>query len=378
MKRTLRLFGAVLCGTLAAHGAQSPVRPLRLAVVGLSHGHAGGLFARLPRPGIELVGVYEPDRAVADRYAKQYGVATSLFYTDLGTMLDAVKPEAVAAFGPTSEHLRVVEACAPRGVHVMVEKPLALTADEALRMQALAARFHVHVLTNYETTWYPSTEAVGEMTRDRRTLGPIRKIVVRDGHQGPKEIGVQDEFLDWLTDPARNGGGALMDFGCYGANLATWLMGNAEPNSVTAVTLHVKPDVYPRVEDEATIVLTYPGAQAIIEASWNWPFGRKDMDVYGTTGYVRAPDARTLRVRAAGETDERLVSLDPRHEPTDDPLSYFAALVRGDVPVADGDLSSLANNVVVMKILDAARLSAKTGRTVRLDGRGRARTRLRR
>jgi predicted dehydrogenase len=236
-------------------------------------------------------------------------------------------------------------------------------------MEAIAKKHKIHVLTNYETTWYPSTQAAYEIVRDKQAVGPLRKLVVRDGHQGPKEIGVGEEFLDWLTDPARNGGGALMDFGCYGANLATWLMGGVEPTAVTAVTLRIKPDVYPKVDDEATIVLTYPGAQAIIEASWNWPFGRKDMELYGRTGYVHALDARNMRVRTEGETAERSVVLEPRRAPVDEPFTYLAAVVRGEVTVADTDLSSLRTNVTVMRILDAARKSAATGTTVTLSSR---------
>jgi predicted dehydrogenase len=248
----------------------------------------------------------------------------------------------------------------------MVEKPLCLDAREASAIVALAKKHKIQVLTNYETTWYPSTQALYDLVDTKQSLGPIRKIVVRDGHQGPKEIGVQEEFLDWLTDPARNGGGALMDFGCYGANLTTWLMHGAEPLTVTAVTLHVKPDVYRRVEDEATIVITYHGAQAILEASWNWPYGRKDIDVYGTTGSVRALDAKNLRVREATDAEERSVVLDPKKAPVDEPFAYLSAVVRGEIAVAPGDLSSLENNVTVMRILDAARLSAKTGQTVRM------------
>ena len=126
-------------------------------------------------------------------------------------------------------------------------------------------------------------------------------MVVHDGHRGPREIGVQPEFLAWLTDPEQNGAGALFDFGCYGANLMTWLMDDARPTSVTAVTRRFKPEIYPRVDDEATIILEYPGAQAIIQASWNWPFDRKDMAVYGQTGSVFTVRNNEVRVRRARE-----------------------------------------------------------------------------
>ena len=281
-------------------------------------------------------------------------------------MIAKAKPEAVAAFGPTDEHRAVVEACAPRGIHVMVEKPLAFDAREALAMQALAEKAHVQLLTNLETTWYPSVHEALALVR-RGTIGEIRKVVVHDGHRGPQEIGVEPEFLAWLIDPVRNGGGALTDFGCYGANLMTFLMGGEAPLSVTAVTQQIKPSLYPAVDDEATLVLAYPRAQAILQASWNWPVGRKDMEVYGERGYVLAPDRSTLRLRRDEPLAEETHRLEPRRAPLDDPFAYLAAVVRGEVKVAPADPSALANNVTVARILDAARESARTGRTVRLE-----------
>jgi predicted dehydrogenase len=314
---------------------------------------------------IRIVGIAEPNRELAVRYARRYALDEALLFGSLEEMLARASPEAVAAFGPTDEHRAVVEACAPRGIHVMVEKPLAFDAGEALAMQALAERHRVHLLTNLETTWYPSVHAARALVREG-ALGEIRKVVVHDGHRGPKEIGVEPEFLSWLTDPVRNGGGALTDFGCYGANLMTFLMDGEAPLAVTAVTQQVKPAVYPRVDDEATIVLAYPRAQAILQASWNWPVNRKDMEVYGERGYALAPDRGTLRLRREEKAPEESPSPRALPPPLDDPFAYLAAVVRGEVVVAPADLSALANNVTVARILDAARESARTGRTVRL------------
>jgi predicted dehydrogenase len=323
------------------------------------------VFARPGRTDLRVVGIWEPDTAVARRYAAQYGLDPALFYPDLATMLDRAKPEAVAAFGSIREHLGVVEAAAPRGVHVMVEKPLAVSLAHAQRMAALAARHRIHLLTNYETTWYPSTHAAGDVVR-RGDVGPLRKVVVHDGHPGPQEIGVPPEFLAWLIDPVENGAGALTDFGCYGANLITWLMRGAAPTSVTAVTQQVKPLVYPKVDDEATIVLTYPQAQGIVQASWNWPVSRKDMEVYGRDGYVLTPDGRSVRLRAGGDSVERAIVPADRPPAHADPFAYLAGVIRGTITMDDADLSALPNNLTVMRILDAARESARTGRTVRL------------
>jgi predicted dehydrogenase len=194
-------------------------------------------------------------------------------------------------------------------------------------------------------------------------IGDIRKIVVHDGHSGPKEIHVGPEFLVWLTDSKLNGAGALFDFGCYGADLATWLMNGRRPDSVTAVTQQIKPDVYPRVDDEATIVLTYPKTQVIVQASWNWPFSRKDMEVYGQKGYAITVGRDALRVRLP-EKEETSVEAKPLQKASEDSVSYLRAVLLGGLK-PEG-LSSLETNVIVTEILDAARQSAATGKTIRL------------
>ncbi len=354
--------GLLIGAGAVVQAADSP--PLRLGIAGLSHSHVHGILGR-QGTDVRIVGIAEPNRELAVRYARRYGLDEALLFGSLEEMLAKASPEAVAAFGPTDEHRAVVEACAPRGIHVMVEKPLAFDAGEALAMQALAERHRVHLLTNLETTWYPSVHAARALVREG-ALGEIRKVVVHDGHRGPKEIGVEPEFLSWLTDPVRNGGGALTDFGCYGANLMTFLMDGEAPLAVTAVTQQVKPAVYPRVDDEATIVLTYPRAQAILQASWNWPVNRKDMEVYGERGYALAPDRGTLRLRREEKAPEESPAPRALPPPLDDPFAYLAAVVRGEVVVAPEDLSALANNVTVARILDAARESARTGRTVQL------------
>jgi predicted dehydrogenase len=340
-----------------------PAEPVRLAVARLTHGHVSWILARPERGDIELVGIYEPDRELATRYAKRYQFSPALIYDNLEEMLEQTRPQGVSAFGSIKEHLEVVAACAPRGIHVMVEKPLAISLDHARQMEKLARENGIHIMTNYETTWYGSTQEAYRRVVEQKEIGEIRKIVAHHGHYGPKEIGVGAEFLSWLTDPDLNGGGAVIDFGCYGANLVTWLMGGARPESVTAVLQQLKPEIYPRVDDEATILLTYSGAQAVIQASWNWPFNRKDMDLYGDTGYIRALDDKRMRVRTIGEQESE-IEADRPEKPMDDPFAYFAALITGGMEPEPGDLSSLEINLVVMEILDAARESARTGKRV--------------
>jgi len=340
--------------------------PVRTAIAGMSHGHVVWILRNWQRKDLDIVGFCEPDHALAQRYAKEFKFPLERVYDNLDAMLDAAKPEAVCAFGSIYEHLGVVEACAPRQIHVMVEKPLAVSLEHAEKMAGLARANGIHLITNYETTWYASTYAAHRVAIEEASLGPIRKIVVHDGHFGPVEIGCNPEFLAWLTDPVLNGGGAVVDFGCYGANLITWLMGGQAPISVTGVLQTLKPDVYPKVDDDATIILTYPNAQGIIQGSWNWPVGRKDMEIYGATGYVIAVDDLTMRTRKRKDKTEETLRLLPAPERVRDPFAYLTAVVRGDETVTPGNLWSLENNLTVVRILDAARESARTGRSVAL------------
>src|SRR5712664_3475509 len=234
--------------------------PLRVALAGLVHGHASGFFDQFQhRADLRVVGIAEPNRQLAAQFAKRYGLAPGLFYSDLEEILKATHPQAVLAYTNTYDHRRVVEICARYGVHVMMEKPLAVSLEDARAIEEAARAGKIQVLVNYETTWYRSNQAAYDLVHEK-AIGEVRKVVVHDGHYGPKEIGVEPEFLSWLTDPKLNGGGALFDFGCYGADLMTWLMNGQHPETVTAVTQQIKPDVYPRVADEATIILTYPKA----------------------------------------------------------------------------------------------------------------------
>jgi predicted dehydrogenase len=362
----MRIKLALLLLQFSALASSAQTAPLRVGVVGLTHTHVHGILGRPDKGDITIVGIVEPNRELAQRYATQHKFSTDLVYASLDEMIAKTKPEAVTAFGTIYEHLAVVEKCAPLGIHVMVEKPLAVSLAHAKKMDALAKKYKIHLLTNYETTWYPTTELAYDLVK-RGEIGDIRKVVVRDGHRGPKKIGVNEEFLSWLTDPVQNGGGAIIDFGCYGANVLTWLHSGQRPKTVTAVTSQLQPENNPKVDDEATIVLTYEKSQGIIEASWNWPIGRKDMEIYGLTGAIFADNRNQLRVRYAkgyDQFDEKVHLSEELPSPRNDPFALLAAVVRGQFTLESHDLSSLENNLIVMEILDAAIKSAKSGRTV--------------
>lgn len=331
--------------------------PLRIAIIGMVHGHVEGLLAQAAqRSDLKIVGIYEPDRALFDRLAGKYKLDPALYHASLAEMLDTAKPEAASVMGSIKDHLAAVEACAPRGIHTLLEKPLAFSIADARRMAALAEEHDVLVLTNYETSWYASLREAKRLI-DSGEMAPVRRMAFRHGHKGPKEIGCSPEFLAWLTDPAQNGGGALVDFGCYGAVLATWLMDGQRPTRVTAAASTLKPSVYPRVDDDATIVLTYPNATAVIQASWAWTHDNKEMDVYTEKGSIHAGRWDDLQVRSPDQP-ARTIKPAAKQPDIENEWVYLRKVVRGECAV--DDLSGLEYNLIVVEILDAARAQVVT------------------
>ncbi len=337
-------------------------KPLRVGVIGLVHTHVHWLLGREDWGDVEIVGIVEPNRDLAQRYSEQHGYSMDIVYNTIEEMLEAQKPEAVTAFNTIYDHLSVVQYCAPRGIHVMVEKPLAVNLDHARQMAELAKEHGIHLLTNYETSWYGSNEAAYQLLDDDK-VGDLRRLIFYTGHPGPIEIGCNEEFVEWLIDPVQNGGGALTDFGCYGANLATWLMQGEVPISVTCITQQIKPQLYPQVEDDATILITYPKAQVIVQASWNWSHNRKEMELYGTHGYVFCKNGTDMEILEDEEAGPYEQKADALAEEVNDPFTYLAQVVQNGLEVEAWDVSAIENNMRVMMILEAARISAETGKT---------------
>ena len=341
--------------------------PLRVAIIGLTHDHVHWILGRERFGDVEIVGIVEPNNELAKRHSKRYGYSMDMVFNKMDEMMERVQPEAVMAFNDIYGHLEVVEYFAPKGIHIMVEKPLAVNLGHAEKMIALAAKHNVQLMTNYETSWYGSNYKAFDLVHKEEKIGNIRKIVFNTGHPGPKEIGCSKEFLEWLTDPKLNGAGVLTDFGCYGANLATWLMKGELPRTVSCITQQIKPDIYPNVEDDATIVLTYPKTQVVIQASWNWSHNRKDMAVYGTHGYVLCKNGEDMEVLENEKAGPKLLKAEPLNKGVHDPFAYFTKVIKEGLPMDSFGLSSLDNNLVVMQILEAAKHASKTGETVVWD-----------
>jgi predicted dehydrogenase len=345
----LRIFAFPLLFALSLAllqtNAQTPARanatvsadsPIRVAIVGLVHDHALGIFAAIARNhNVTLVGVAEPDKNLVAQYAQRLSLASALFYADEARMLEETHPDAVLVYTSIVDHRKAIETAAQHHVAaVMVEKPLSTSMEDALAIRRIANATHMQVLVNYETTWYRSNaEALREV--DNGTLGTIRRVVVHDGHEGPQEIGVSKTFLGWLTDPKQAGAGAMFDFGCYGADLMTRIMHGETPVSVTAVAMTDKPAIYPNVDDDATIIVRYKTAVAVLQPSWTWSFARKDMEVYGTDGYVITEAADHVRTRYKNEKADQQHEAPSLATAQQSSLDYLAAVLHDQIETKD-------------------------------------------
>ena len=350
----------------ASQSVKPPENKTRLAIVGLDHDHVWGLLKEITaEPNAELVAIADSHSELVAR-AKAQVPASTKFYAEYVQMLDETKPDAVVVSTANDRHLAILRECAKRRIHYFTEKPMATNADDAREMERLARGAGIKFMVNYWNAWVaPSHELVHALKSDQ--VGPIQKIIVQYGHRGPKEIGVSQYFADWLYDPVKNGGGAIMDFGCYGAEWALWLKGR--PTRVYATAAKLKVEQHNKVDDDATIVLDYPDATTIIQASWDWPYGKGQVEVFGPKGSLIADrDGLFFRSSAqrgsnTGPYGEPLsLSLLPRE--ASNPVSYFVRCIRDDKPIEDPLSARL--NVQVVEILDAARESVRTGRAQEL------------
>ncbi|MGY3054701.1 putative dehydrogenase [Pedobacter sp. UYEF25] len=340
-------------------------KKLNVVVDGLSHALVYDVINDYINGDINIIAIVEPDLNVVAKFKRKLSFPQNIYYGDLAAALKDHKPDIVLAYNATSEHIDVIETAAPLGIPVMVEKPLCLNNKEAERIAFLSKKYNVKVLTNYEITWYPSNQEIFKKVKEENKIGNITKMISADGNKGPMESGLSREFLSWLTDPAKNGAGALYDFGCYGANLMMCMMDGKAPISVTAVLNHLKPSVYPNVDDDASITLEYPKITGVIRASWCFPTAANVFAVVGDKGEIQATDRATVNIKEEGIEGTRIYSAKPLDSTKSNYINYLNAVLKDNV-VQKNDLSSLENNMIVMKILVAAKESAKTGNKVYL------------
>ena len=332
-----------------------------IAVVGLVHSHVWGhLMEIVSNQQIRLVGVAETEPELVAE-AEKRGVPANLVFADWKKMIDQQKPEIVWAFVENNRHREIVEYSAPRKIHVLFEKPLASNYKEALAIRDLARKNGIYVMTNYQMAWWPANYTARELAASG-AIGQVWRLHGMVGHGGPGgPTGLNKYFFNWLTDPVKNGGGALVDFGCYNALWSLWYLGR--PETVYAQSNQLRPKEFPKVEDNADMILSYKQGVAILEGSWDLPYGFQDLEVFGLGGGIHVgSDGVTLRKSGQREAQTMPVAALPPEA-----SAPVAAMIHAiESKTEPQGLTSLDMNIQVVEILDAAKESLKTGKAVRL------------
>ena len=160
---------------------------------------------------------------------------------------------------------------------------MAATLAGADRMLTAAERAGVRLMINWPFIWWPQLQQALKLAVSGE-IGALWQVKYRSAHEGPKELGCSRPFCEWLYDETLNGGGALMDYCCYGAVLARTLLGQPEAVSGMKISTGLKPDL--GSEDNAVIVMGYPHALAITEGSWTHVgnFTAYTTLIHGSTG----------------------------------------------------------------------------------------------
>lgn len=347
---------AILLSLAVPLPAQEPT----IAVVGLVHSHVWGHLGKMiqGKPA-KLVGIAEPNAELVAE-AKKAGAADNLFFSDYKAMLDKTRPTIVWSFVENNRHLEIVQACAPRKINVIFEKPLAATYKEALAIRDLARKHGIQVMTNYQMAWWASNYAAKAQV-DAGAVGKLWRLHGIVGHGGPGSQGARNKyFFEWLTDPVKNGAGALMDFGCYNALWSLWYMGR--PETVFAQATHLRPETFPKVEDNADLVLQYKNGVGIFEGSWDLPRSFQDLEVFGLGGSLYMTNRGVELRKSRGPAEE--VKVEPLSPERSEPIAFMLNAIQSGKPIEG--LTALDINVGVVEIIEAAKQSVKTGKAVSL------------
>ena len=236
---------------------------IRVGIIGLVHDHIwDNLPALKAHSGAEIVAVADNNSDLLTRFKEEYNC--SCVYEDYEDLLHEVELDAVYIYLSNRAGAEAAQIALSAGIHVMIEKPMASTLEEADEMMAAARGSGSRLMINWPLAWWPQLHQAMNLASNG-AIGRIWQVKYRAAHAGPAELGCSDFFCSWLFDPEENGGGALMDYCCYGALLARAILGM--PSRVTGMMGRFCKETI-TVEDNALLALTYHDAMATAEASW--------------------------------------------------------------------------------------------------------------
>lgn len=339
---------------------------ISVGVLGLTHDHVWDNLPHLAQNAeAELAAAADPNAPLRDRVREEYGGRT---YQDPEEMLDREALDAVYVYADNASGAEWARQALTRGLHVMIEKPLAAHLRGAETVVQAARESGRRVMVNWPFAWWPQLQTACEMA-SAGEIGTVWQVKYRAAHAGPEKTGCSSYFCDWLFDAERNGAGALMDYCCYGAALARALLG--VPERVTGVAGRLcKTDL--EVDDNAALMMQYPRALSISEASWTQidkVTAYRPM-IYGTGGTLVVEPRPGGRLWKATPEHPEGVEVDVPAPPPHrrDSAAHFVQVINsGDDLLPLCDLEACRD---VQEMLEAGLRSAREGRAVALPVEG--------
>ena len=336
---------------------------LRIGVLGMTHDHVWGNLKDLNASALgELVAAADPNEELLNKAKTQYNCPT--VYDAYEDMLEEESLDAVYVFGDNLTGAELSIMAAEAGLHVLIEKPMASTLDGAMRMLAAARTAGTSLMVNWPFAWLPQLQKAFEMVQAGE-IGQLFQTKYRSAHAGPKELGCTPYFYNWLYDAELNGAGALMDYCCYGAALARYLLG--QPSRVNGIMGHCVKD-YITLDDNAVIVMQWPRAIAITEASWTQIGHLTSYQalIYGSEGTLVVEPGANGKLLLANQAHEDGIAIDVPLAPAGmrNATDYFLTRISQGLPIEGICSAEISRDA--QEILEAGILSAQEGKAMSL------------
>ena len=336
------------------------VDKLRIGVLGLVHDHVWSILGQFAEvEGAEIACASDVNEPLL---SKVKGMGVKKTYKSPEALLSKERIDAVIIYTENSRHAELTELAAERGVHVMVEKPMAANLEQAERMLSASKRQGIKLMVNYPTAWHAAFREARKLAVEG-SVGQVYQVRYRAAHEGPKEIGCSHYFYEWLYNEELNGAGAFMDYCCYGANMCRWILG--VPKKAVALGGTYVRD-YLTVEDNAVLLMGYDKAMGIAEASWS-QIGEGVPPSYtlvisGSRGFIAA--GRELRIYTEERKELSIVEPTPLEKGRRNAPEHFVTCIREEKPF--DDVASPAYNRDAQAILEAGIISMEEDRAVYL------------
>jgi predicted dehydrogenase len=345
---------------------------LRIGVLGLTHDHIWHHVADLAgSPYVTVVAVADEHEDLVRQFSA--AVPVERVYHQPEEALEREQLDLVMIYADNRRSAALAERALRRGVHVIVEKPMASRLHEADAMLAAAADANALLMVNWPVAWYPAFRHALDLAQDGH-IGRVTHVDYRAAHCGPREYGCSPYFCDWLYDAERNGGGALIDYCCYGVMAAYMLLGM--PQKVHAVGgRYQKEDI--RVEDNALVSMIYPRALGTAQASWSQigPGMGAGPIIYGTEGTILVHQRKgsregqvikegSIELMTRERPDGQIIDAPPLPAGQHSALEHMVTCLREGTPLLE--MVNAATGRAVQEVIEAAYRSLASGQDIAL------------